>query len=167
MKKPSVSVSIDDTLKHIYISERWLKYLIMNILACIEKQGRVEMGMRLTDNAGISELNRRYRGKDRATDVLSFGMLEAGGDMAFVDAPDRIEHIGEVVISWEKAAEQAQKYKTGIKREITILSIHGILHLMGYDHDKEDDYQAMQAEENNILNCVESRVNLNERDHRL
>ncbi|MBI5599221.1 MAG: rRNA maturation RNase YbeY [Deltaproteobacteria bacterium] len=80
-----------------------------------------ELSVLLTDNAGIRELNRKYRRMDRPTDVLSFPM-------------DDTEMLGDVIISVEKARTQAKEFGTGFNGEMARLLIHGILHLVGHDH---------------------------------
>ena len=93
----------------------------------------VEISLLLTDNATIHELNRDYRGKDAPTDVLSFAMEE--GD-AFISADGEPRMLGDIVISRERAAEQAQLYGHSKDREEAFLFIHGLLHLLGYDHER-------------------------------
>lgn len=160
MRRLHISVTIDNNLKNIGIKRGWLKTLTSNVFKYIKIQHPVEMGVRLTDNSCIRELNRRYRGRNTATDVLSFNMVDPAGEGEFIDAPDRIKHIGEIVISWDKSAEQAKLFGIGIKKEIAILTIHGILHLLGYDHENENDHIIMHTEETHILENVELEMDL-------
>lgn len=90
-----------------------------------------EISLVLTDDVNIRELNKEYREKDSATDVLSFPMSDdpfAEGGM-----------LGDIVISLEKAGEQAEEAAIRLERELAFLFIHGLLHLMGYDHEAGDD----------------------------
>ena len=99
------------------------------------------------DNEAIRELNREYRDKDSATDVLSFPMYEA-------DEPiDDEEEIlfGDIVISLERAQEQAAEYGHSLKREVMYLLVHGLLHLAGYDHMGEEDKKQMREKEEKLL----------------
>jgi probable rRNA maturation factor len=85
----------------------------------------------LTGDAAMRRLNRDFRGKDRATDVLSF---PSGGD----ELPDGTRPLGEIVISVAQAARQAREARHSLARELRILVIHGYLHLLGYDHEVDD-----------------------------
>jgi len=110
-----------------------------------------EISLLFIDDAGIRELNAAYRGKDVATDVLSFPLLEAAepgptaGIMAAVDqAAGKLAQqfsngpllLGDIVISTDRAAAQAQAYGHSYERETAFLFIHGLLHLLGYDHEQ-------------------------------
>ncbi len=107
-----------------------------------------EVSVLLTDDAGIRELNLSYRGQDRATDVLSFSQQE-GDPMA--GAP---ELLGDIVVSIERAAEQAARYGHSTAREVGFLSVHGLLHLLGYDHEDPDEEAVMMATAERILSRV-------------
>ena len=87
------------------------------------------ISLTVTDDVGIQELNKTYRGKDKATDVLSFPMYEAEEPIV---AP---AELGDIVISAERAVAQAQEYQHSIERELAFLFCHGLLHLLGYDHE--------------------------------
>jgi len=109
----------------------------------------VEISLVLTDNAGIHELNRDYRGKDAPTDVLSFAMEEGEDATRFPGMP-RI--LGDIVISREKAAEQAETYGQSQQREEVFLFIHGLLHLLGYDHERsKEEEKEMFALQDSII----------------
>ena len=92
-----------------------------------------ELSLVFTDDAGIRELNRDYRGKDKATDVLSFPQWEDG---EWEQAPAGLSvALGDIVISRERAAAQAESYGHSETRETVFLFVHGLLHLLGYDHE--------------------------------
>jgi len=84
----------------------------------------------ITDDGAIREINREHRGIDRPTDVLSFPMF----DEDFGDGEDAI--LGDIVLSLEKAVEQAEAYGHSLRREIAFLTVHSVLHLLGYDHEE-------------------------------
>ena len=112
----------------------------------------VEISLLLTDNEHIHELNREYRGKDAATDVLSFAM-EEGEDFAAVPGEPRL--LGDIVISRQRAAEQAESYGHSTDREEAFLFIHGLLHLLGYDHERSaEDEREMFALQDKIINSL-------------
>lgn len=95
-----------------------------------------EISFTFTDNEGIREINREYRDIDRATDVLSFPMLEFNDDIE--DAEYETENgrvmLGDIVISIERAREQAEEFGHSLRRELAFLTAHSMLHLLGYDH---------------------------------
>lgn len=93
-----------------------------------------EISLLLTDDAGIRELNREYRGRDIATDVLSFALLEAE-DLAGA-APGLPLTLGDIVISRDHAVAQAAAYGVSELRELVFLFTHGMLHLLGWDHER-------------------------------
>ena len=111
--------------------------------------------MTLTDNVGIHELNRDFRGIDRPTDVLSFPLFE--GEMPSSETEDGEKHklpLGDIVISTEKAMEQAEEYGHSIEREIAFLCVHSVLHLLGYDHERsEDEEKDMFRRQEEILDA--------------
>jgi len=107
----------------------------------------------------IRKLNKMYRGKNRVTDVLSFGdktvmpylakafpRLKKGQDIRFINPPDGIKRIGEIILCYPQAKKQAKRLNHSLEKELTILLIHGTLHLLGYNHETMEDM------ENIILN---------------
>lgn len=111
-----------------------------------------EVSVVLVDDAAIRELNRTYRGKDCATDVLSFALNE-GDEPEVIDGPGETL-LGDIVISLPTAARQAAEYNHSLERELAFLTVHGMLHLLGYDHLKEADRQEMRGEEEHILGLL-------------
>lgn len=107
-----------------------------------------ELSIVLTDDATIQQLNRTYRETDAPTDVLSFAQGE--GD-AFVAPDEAAPHLGDVIISLDTARRQADEYRLALEDEVSHLLVHGILHLLGYDHEEQDDAQVMRAHEDIIL----------------
>lgn len=101
----------------------------------------------IVDNEKIREINREYRNKDAVTDVISFAFEEVKD----VDYGD-VRFLGEIYISYERCKEQASEFGHSIRREFSYLAVHGLLHLLGYDHIKEEDKKVMRALEEEILN---------------
>ncbi len=93
-----------------------------------------DISVTVTDNIHIHELNREYRGVDRPTDVLSFPMYSFTDDDMPEDGPAPVV-LGDIVISVERAKEQAVEYGHSFQREISFLTVHSVLHLLGYDHE--------------------------------
>ena len=111
-----------------------------------------EISVSFVDNQKIHELNREYREKDRPTDVLSFPMWEKE-ELADGSALDgHAVTLGDIIISAEKAQAQAEEYGHSIEREITFLSVHSTLHLLGYDHEvSADDEAYMNKKQEEVL----------------
>lgn len=120
-----------------------------------------EIGLTLTDNAAIRQINREYRQIDAPTDVLSFPMLQLPRAGDFSDLEDREEEsfnpdtgealLGDIVISVEKVKEQAKAYGHSEEREFAFLIVHSVLHLLGYDHMVPEDAAIMENKQEDIL----------------
>ena len=104
----------------------------------------------LVDNDFIHEMNRDYRGIDRPTDVISFAFLD-NEDRATLYKGKEPVCLGDIYISVDKAKEQAEEYGHSIKRELSFLFVHGLLHLLGYDHMTEADEEVMFKLQDEIL----------------
>lgn len=110
-----------------------------------------EISVSIVDNEEIREINRQFRSIDRATDVLSFPMLTfAEGEEAEVNENDEIV-LGDIIISLERAKEQAEEYRHSLKREIAFLTAHSMLHLLGYDHMEPEEEAEMFRRQKEIL----------------
>ena len=112
-----------------------------------------EISVVLTDNAEIRELNAMYRNIDAPTDVLSFALNEEGEDEPFFELEDQTL-LGDIVISVERARQQAEDYGHSFEREMGFLLCHGILHLLGYDHMTEADEKEMFGWQDKILDRI-------------
>lgn len=110
-----------------------------------------ELSVTFVSNERIQEINREYRDKDQATDVISFAMEELGeGELEIVGAEiPRI--LGDIIISIPKAREQADEYNHSFMRELGFLAVHGFLHLLGYDHITADEEKVMVEKQKEIL----------------
>lgn len=111
-----------------------------------------EVSMVLTDDEYIQQLNCRYRGKDMPTDVLSFALNEGDEPEILDGSPENL--LGDIVISLETAAVQAEEYGHSLERELAYLTVHGMLHLLGYDHETTQDWQEMRNEEEQVLSAL-------------
>ncbi|CAG7606064.1 Endoribonuclease YbeY [Paenibacillus solanacearum] len=126
-----------------------------------------EVALTFVDDEAIRELNKQYRGLDKPTDVLSFAMQEIGdeeleiiyGEDDFEDSDDADgeeedgfeEPLGDIVISVPRAIAQAEEYGHSVDRELGFLFVHGFLHLIGYDHQTEEEEKAMFGKQEQIL----------------
>jgi len=111
----------------------------------------VELAIVVGGDAQIQELNRRYRGVDAPTDVLSFAMLEDASASAATSSPDTPLYLGDVIISYPRVLEQAAEAAHSAGDELELLVVHGVLHLLGYDHDSQERQAAMWARQDAIL----------------
>jgi probable rRNA maturation factor len=119
-----------------------------------DKEGvsqEAELSINFVDNKKIQALNRNYRQINKPTDVLSFAMQENGeGEIDILDE-DLPLLLGDIVISVDKAKEQAKSYDHSLERELCFLALHGFLHLIGYDHMTKEDEQQMFSRQKVIL----------------
>ena len=104
----------------------------------------------LVDNKFIHEMNRDYRGLDRPTDVISFAFLDNEDRQALYKGKEPV-CLGDIYISVDKAKEQAEEYGHSLERELSFLFVHGLLHLLGYDHMSEEDEKVMFKLQDEIL----------------
>lgn len=120
-------------------------------LALLQAAGEAGSSLSLTlvDDRAIRAINREHRGKDRATDVLSFP-LEPGPRSA--QGPERL--LGDVVISVETARRQAAEYDAPLENEVHRLLIHGLLHLLGHDHERSDERAVMETQERRLAAAI-------------
>ncbi len=142
-------------LKSLYIKR--LLNIALNHLNQPSKQ--LEMSLSIVSQEEIQQLNKEYRQIDSVTDVLSFptvdnlsrGVLDLQSLSNDINPQTGRLNIGDVIICLDRAKEQAQNYNHSLKREIAFLSLHGLLHLLGYDHMSQQDEQQMFALQNEIL----------------
>ncbi len=111
-----------------------------------------EVSITLTDDEHIHKLNKKYRQIDRATDVLSFALNE--GEEPPIEGEEGINVLGDIIISLERAREQAEEYGHTFKREVAFLTTHGMLHLLGYDHIEEADRLVMRKQEELVMSAL-------------
>jgi probable rRNA maturation factor len=132
-------------------AERVLPLALDRLVSMGMAPGVCEVSVTLVDDESIRELNRHYRGKDVATDVLSFSQLD-GDRLSLGDMPEGSPvPIGDIVISMPRVAEQAVEYGHSEAREFGYLMVHGLLHLVGFDHETPEDAITMRAAEEDVL----------------
>ncbi len=110
----------------------------------------VELSLYITSDARVKKLNRAYRGVDETTDVLSFALDETAFG-TFVGPPDGVLRPGEVIISFPWVARQAEEHGHHLRHELAWLVVHGVLHLLGFDHDEPSRARRMRTLERKIL----------------
>jgi len=142
------------------VDKRWLRRLVKESIAAYGVDTEVELSLLITDDATVRELNKKYRGKDKTTDVLSFALeADKRGDASagFVMPPGEMVHLGEVIVSYSKAVEQAAERKHPVEDELALLVVHGVLHLLGCDHDRPAREREMRSLEQRVLSAVQGR----------
>lgn len=137
-----------------------LKQLLMTtVQTSLKTEGfetPAEVSIMLVENEEIRGINRQFRAKDSDTDVLSFPMLQME-EGRFMEAPGACDMVngnlllGDIVISVPKALEQAKSYGHSVHRELAFLTVHGLLHLLGYDHEEPEQEEKMTAKQEKIL----------------
>ena len=146
-------ISLENDQDIIVIPEK-LEQLLndgLNAVAKLHGLGEhEEVDITIVTDEEIHALNRDYRNVDRATDVLSFALDEDGGEPELVGGPE-VHLLGDIIISAETAMRQAEEFGHGLEREIVYLAVHGLLHLLGYDHMQEEDKVVMRAKEEEAL----------------
>jgi probable rRNA maturation factor len=118
-------------------------------------QNHCEVSVTFTDNEGIHELNKKFRQVDKPTDVLSFPLFDFEGETEEPPIDEIIHNLGDIVISLERAEEQAEEYGHSFNREVAFLCVHSMLHLLGYDHERsEEEDKEMRAKQSEIMKIM-------------
>ncbi|WP_059102658.1 rRNA maturation RNase YbeY [Shouchella shacheensis] len=115
-------------------------------------QNESEISVSFVDDEAIHQLNKEHRGIDRGTDVLSFALNEAGEEEVSFDWSEGMPNLlGDIIISVPRIALQAEEYGHSYERELAFLTVHGFLHLLGYDHRNAEDEVIMFTKQEEIL----------------
>lgn len=151
-----LSIQIDKEFRK-HLDQEWLQRVVEQTLTIQDFDSEVELSLVITGEEMVRKLNQQYRGLDEPTDVLSFALLESkpGDGTLFITPPDGVLHLGEVVISYPQAARQAEENGQRVEHELALLIVHGILHLLGYEHDDPDREREMRALEEKVLPEIE------------
>jgi probable rRNA maturation factor len=144
--KTEIQVQIAPTFARLLSAKR-LGEVVKGVLCCEGVPGQATLV--ITDDEGIQTLNREYLGRDTPTDVLAFGAQEAAG--TFVAAPEMEDYLGDVIVSYPRAVAQAEDHGHSVEEELNLLIVHGVLHLLGYDHADEQQEAVMWARQGAIL----------------
>lgn len=142
MNEVELIKKIDGEIKELDEVRKFIEFTLKD-----QKLDNVVFNVIIVDNVEIHKLNKEYRGIDRPTDVISFALED---DDTFIVMEKRI--LGDIYISIDKAKEQAKEYGHSLLRELCFLTVHGILHLLGYDHMEEQDEKVMFDLQERILN---------------
>lgn len=141
-----------------YRLKRLIRRGVEATLAYEEIDDHCEVSVTFVDNEEIREINRQFRNIDRATDVLSFPLFDEDGMDAHVEELDCM--LGDIVLSLERAREQAMEFGHSFEREVAFLTVHSVLHLLGYDHELSDEDDAdMRKRQTEIVEKMGLSVN--------
>lgn len=158
IRRNTMSVLIDNRQELIAVDDKleaYVERVVNGVLEFEECEDEYEVSISFVDNEEIRSLNKEYRDIDAATDVLSFPMMEFEDGEGEEEDAEYIEEelaLGDIVISMERAKEQAEDYGHSFQRELAFLLVHGMLHLLGYDHEDEADEKLMLKKQDEILN---------------
>jgi len=149
--KEQVGIYAEDEFRAL-VDENWVKKIVRQVLKVEGVPSPYEVSLVFTDSETVQRLNRDYRGVDEPTDVLAFYMLpQKGADSSFALPPDGVTRLGEVIISYPEALAQAKEQGHLLERELALLVTHGILHLLGYDHQEPQEEKKMREREKELL----------------
>ncbi len=137
-----------------HVDRTYLESLAAAVLIGEGVREPVELSLVITDDKGIRALNRQYRGIDAPTDVLSFSLLPPRGEPVQPSA-DGVLRLGDIVISYERVLAQAEEFGHSARQEMGLLFVHGLLHILGYDHEQEAAARVMEEREEEYLRRVE------------
>lgn len=145
-----MSVLVSNLQEEVTVDEDLAEFLTGVAEAVLKSEGygeEAEVSVVFVDDKYIRSLNSEYRGIDSPTDVLSFAMLEGEA----VPGQEEELILGDVVVSLQTAQRQAGEYGHSFRREVAYLTVHGVLHLLGYDHQEEEGREEMRMKEEGIL----------------
>ena len=141
-----------DKIKVTYAVKILIRSAIVETLELEGFERNAQVSVTFVDNEGIHEINRKFRNIDRPTDVLSFPLL---GDDDLPDSALFSVPLGDIVLSLERAKEQAMEFGHSFEREVAFLTAHSVLHLLGYDHETgEEDEKIMRKKQNEIMEAL-------------
>jgi probable rRNA maturation factor len=149
--KEQIGIRVEEEFRGM-MDGGWVKKIVRQVLKAEGVAPPYEVSLVFTDSETVQQLNRDYRGVDEPTDVLAFYMLpQKEADSSFALPPDGVTRLGEVIISYPQAVEQAKKQGHSPERELALLIIHGVLHLLGYDHEEPGEEAKMREKEKELL----------------
>ena len=158
MKAPGHLINIIIRRSLLFPYKRpWLKSIINAVLREEKVAGPMEINCVITGDENIRKFNLRYRGIDEPTDVLSFALAEksqGGGAVDFPLLPGVSDKFGDIIISYPRATSQAAELGHSIEDELTLLLVHGTLHLLNYDHQKAVEAKKMEKREKAIIKML-------------
>jgi len=149
--KEQIGIHVEEEFREV-VEEGGVRRIAQTVLKAEGVAPPYEVSLVFTDSEKVKQLNRDYRGVDEPTDVLAFHMLpQKGVDSSFALPPDGVTRLGEVIISYPQAVAQAREQGHSPEKELALLVIHGILHLLGYDHEEPEEESKMRERERELM----------------
>ncbi len=146
-----IGISVEEEFKGL-VDKDWARKIAQQVLKAENVTPPYDVSIIFTDSETVQRLNRDFRGVDEPTDVIAFYMLpQKENTPTFILPPDGVTHLGEVIISYPQAVEQAREQGHSVNEELALLIIHGILHLLGYDHEQPEEEKRMRGREQEFL----------------
>jgi probable rRNA maturation factor len=151
-----IDMHVDDEFR-TWVNKCRVRKIVRQVLKAEQVAPPYEVSLVFTNSDEVRQLNRHYRGVDQPTDVLAFymhqqsGHQQSGSDSSFTLPPDGVTHLGEVIVSCPQALVQAREQGHSAQRELALLVIHGVLHLLGHDHEEAREARKMRAREKELL----------------
>lgn len=141
------------------VTKAWLRMVAGEALHSEDPSGSSPISLVIADDDTLRQLNLEFRGLDETTDVLAFPLEDEANDDGltgddFPDFPDEPSPMGEIVISYPQAKRQAQEAKKPLRSELALLVVHGVLHLLGYDHAEPEEERVMWAKQDGVLSNI-------------
>jgi len=150
----TIEVQVDEPFQ-TQVQSGQIQQAVLATLAHQRVAEACELAVVITDDEALRELNRRYRGVDAPTDVLAFPNETRG---PFVSAPGFPRYLGDVIISFPRAASQAAESGHPTETELQLLAVHGVLHLLGYDDEAEEERARMWKAQSEVLQALGVRI---------
>ena len=148
----NIDLVFNNETKRKKYDEKYFVEVAKTVLKHLKIKNDIILELSIIDNKKIHEINKEYRNVDRETDVISFAFEDdVEGEVKIIYEDDMPRDLGAIYISMDKAISQAKEYNHSVKRELFFLVIHGLLHLLGYDHMKKEDEEIMFPLQEKIL----------------
>lgn len=145
-----MEIMMYQSVKDIRVSKKWVQKVVQTLLKSLKQSSKITVSIHFIGDKRMKTLNRSHRGKNKTTDVLSFSLEETSG----FATPAQAHDIGDIFISVPQIIRQAKEYRVSYKEECGRMLIHGVLHLLGYDHEKKKDAKKMFGIQERILTQV-------------
>ena len=147
-----LTIDFTDETNEVAAQHTELVEKLLQHAASVENiEPETEVSVTFVTNDTIQDINREYRGKDQPTDVISFALEELGEGEMTVTFEGMPRILGDIIISTDRAKEQAEEYNHSFERELGFLAVHGFLHLLGYDHMEPEEEKVMFTKQDEIL----------------
>ena len=137
-----------------HVKASWLREVVNIALSNVRNPPQGDISLVATSKTEVRRLNLQHRGLDEDTDVLAFPSSGPNADVAFPVHSGSSDTLGEIVLSYPTAIEQAKEYSHTVEQEMAVLVVHGLLHLMGYDHEEPTAKSSMRNKEVEILSAL-------------